>query len=165
MCWSSHSKKLMECYRVAEEDVPVIKVMLEKVDCAGQFYYLSFFRGHVYIPKKAYVQPDAFSYNVTKFSDKNNVDIAIGFHSYSRECKFVKIMQNLLHVYSPDETHVCEYYPFEIGNLVLIDCIIPKGTPYYINERGEYVSSNITIVGETDLKAMGIDIPELNSTK
>ena len=106
MCWSSHSKKLRECYRAAEEDVRVIKVMLEKVDCSGQPYYVSFFRGYVYMPKKTYVQPDAFSNNVTKFSDKNNVNIAIGFHSYSRECKFVKVMQHLLHVYSPDGTDI-----------------------------------------------------------
>ena len=159
MCWSSHSKKLRECYRVSEEDVKVIKVMLEKVDCVGQFYYLSFFRGYVYMPKKTYVQPDAFSNNVTKHSDKVNVSIAIGFHSYSPKCKFIK-NGDIVNVFSQDQWHLCEYYPL-LDGIIFIDCIIPKGTPYYVNDFGEYISSNIKVIGETDLKAMAIDIPEL----
>jgi len=37
------------------------------------------------------------------------------------------------------------------GTLEVIDCTIPEGSSYYVNERNEYVSDSIIIVGKSVL--------------
>lgn len=53
-----------------------------------------------------------------------------GFHSYS--CKYRDVMKVSR---NPNIHH----------NLVLMNCIIPKGATYYLNERGDYVSKLIPV--------------------
>ena len=64
-----------------------------------------------------------------------------------------------VNVYSPDGKEFIEYY--ELIRLVLIDCVIPKGTIYCVNEVGEYVSERIKPICFTDAEKEGINIPEL----
>lgn len=172
MCWSSRNKKLIECYKVAEKDIPVRKVMSKYIDVPDK--YFSYFKGFEYESGKAYtMSTETFDY-LKRYTFHDWVSITKGFHSYDVDCKYecvkVKMKNNTFlpvrvctfNVYSPDKFKHLEYYAFNQCPII-IDCVIPKGTPYYVNDCGEYVSLSIKIIGETDITAAGIDIPELNN--
>lgn len=64
-----------------------------------------------------------------------------GYHSYSVNCSVRDV--------TPTEMFVNNYYfcddEFTGRQVHLVECIIPKGTTYYLNEFMEYVSENIVI--------------------
>lgn len=155
MCWSSRNRSILECKKVAQEDVPVRKIMM--VSKTGQ--YLSYFREFIYALNVPYSQPiEPKSDGIQRWGCKTK-----GFHSYDVNCRMSKRKgerDDIMDVFSPNNKLFLEYYSL-LHNLVIVDCIIPKGTTYYVNENGEYVSENIIIVKETDTKELGIDIPEL----
>ena len=62
-----------------------------------------------------------------------NIRINEGFHSY---IKLDTAENDLLYA---------ALYPFTD---VIVKCIVPKGSEYYINNRGEIVSSNIIYTGK-----------------
>ena len=83
--------------------------------------------------------------------------IFVGFNSYSTKCKTRRKERTTasgekkkysIEVYSPDGKEFIEWY--EPKDLLLMDCVIPKGTTYYINELGECVSERIKPIRITD---------------
>jgi hypothetical protein len=126
--------------------------------------YFSFFRGFEYKLGKTYTQPNSFD-GLKKFYPYDGILIVEGFHSYSVDCNYRKDNPYYFNVYSPDKSRHIESYETKLHNTVLIDCVIPKGTPYYVNESGEYVSTAIKIMGETNTKEIGLNIPGLCNKK
>lgn len=133
MCWINIKGRLL----LAEKDIHVRKVVLEVNDDYCKSYYQQ------YLYKKGKIM-DAIKI------ESQNFRIFKGYHSYSEDisiiCNFPVIFFDLnvtcveiktksgltidkIHVYSG---------PIRIANF-----IIPKGTKYIINDRGEIVSEQI----------------------
>lgn len=126
MCWSSfHPIK-----KVAEKDIIVYKVL----NVSGKSYY----KGFCYEKGKLY--------SLNKQLKITNLNyIKEGFHSYSEGSSFCwNIFFNTLIVKSPSGL-IYENYPKGI----LVRCVVPKGSEYYVNKLGEVVSNKI-IVYEQD---------------
>ena len=140
MCWLSNRKPIA---KIAKRDIPVKKVIYTN----GTAYFNSFnYKTRKVIPKiEIKVEKEDTSYI-----------IEFGYHSYSSECIFAELYPNF---YSKIKQCILvknnsNYYPLIVSYYVMEkfrrikvqNFIIPKGTKYYINEKGEYVSELIKIV-------------------
>lgn len=124
MCWSSKTKPVLQ---IAEEDIPVKKILLCR---EGTNNYVS----------PCYRE---FSWNVNKVHTTKlgepikpflTYDISQGFHS----CENIRALGTFWAI----GWHVI----FERDSYeVVLNAIIPKGSEYYKNEYGEYVSNKLKI--------------------
>ena len=153
MCWSSKGKTIEECKKVAQKDILVRKIMVKETNSYG--LYDSYFQHATYEVGE--------TYNESNINNNHQIEcrwmaIARGLHSYSPKCILRQPKYtSLLYVESIDGKHTLEIYSMRVG-IVLVDCIIPKGTVYYVNEDGEYVSESIKVIGDTDLEKEGIKL-------
>ena len=152
MCWSCGFKKLSECKRIARKDVHVRKFVNGS---KSPNKVMSYFTGFVYKLGKTYY--DDYISTLDWCNNSFGVCIFVGFNSYSTECKIRRKERTTasgekkkysIEVYSPDGREFIEWY--EPKGLLLMDCVIPKGTTYYINELGECVSERIKPIRITD---------------
>jgi hypothetical protein len=150
MCWLSKSKPIE---RMADKDIVVYKIV-SKGDRNGNvlnyFYnggYITYYKGNE--SEKINISPIYVEYGISD----NYYIIEEGYHSYSLDCRMHLIMESLLKfkefdVFSNSEDSkliLMAYYIREsdrIGKFV-----IPKGSKYYLNDKGEYVSDNIKFMG------------------
>lgn len=148
MCWT-RAKELGEPKKqYADDDIIVYKIVsnFDKSICS----YFVFF---MYEPNKVYAQ----DYDVTPVSRKEWEDYTIeaGFHSYDGKCEvgvFRHRTDSLIVHSSPDaeDSEGCQYCQQEIlGIITAAECVIPKGSAYYKNERDEIVSDKIKMTGRT----------------
>lgn len=126
MCWISK-----ECIKqIAEEDIPVFKIVCnDKCSLYRIFPY-----------------EENTEYSLEKDIDVHenvimNFFINEGFHSYCKKCEI-----RITDTYSEGFFQVINL----IGTILLCDgyhlileCLIPKGATYYINEKGECVSDKL----------------------
>ena len=141
MCWkSSNSKELVE--QVATEDIETFKVVKKYDECFVPLYFQC-------VCYAVGVPLSMSSNKLTLLMDswKPVGVINQGFHSYSKSCK-IRFGTNII---------VDDLTQIEIGsnkdwlldcivytdNLHYLECIIPKGSHYYVNSHGEYVSDAI----------------------
>lgn len=147
MCWSS--KKAIA--KIANEDIECFKLMLQ--DESNIIY--SFYEEFIYELNKLYktdielIKTNKNTYNV----------ILQGFHSYSNKVKYEinninfnntvklyiftdKTRINLTNIYAKYSYLLAKGMP---ARLVIANCVIPKGSTYYINENEEIVSNQIMI--------------------
>ena len=145
MCWFSGSKKLSKYRRIARKDVLVRKLVMAT---ESPYKVVSYFTGFEYELGKTYY--DSYLSIIHANEPQLGACIFVGFNSYSTECKITRKEQTTvsgdkkkdeIEVYSPDGGELVECY--ELDNLLMIDCVIPKGATYYVNELGEYVSESI----------------------
>ena len=145
MCWFSGSKKLSKYRRIARKDVLVRKLVRVS---ENPNKVVSYFTEFEYELGKTYYDEELSILN--GYGSCHYAGIFVGFNSYSTECKITRKEQTTvsgdkkkdeIEVYSPDGGDLVEYY--ELDNLLMIDCVIPKGATYYVNELGEYVSESI----------------------
>ena len=134
MCWKKNdaTKKIKPL--VAENDIPCFKVVL----CKPHGGFESPYQGFVYSINQTYYH--AHDLKIIRSYDKMLCEVYEGFHSYHKnvklysdyyEKKFTIIFNNRL----------LDWFPMLLGNmLVVLKCIIPKGSKYLLNENGEYVS-------------------------
>lgn len=136
MCWMSVS---VPVEKIAEDDIPIFKICLtnKRGDCCSYYKYF------VYELNKEYRNTDGtclvIYYNATLGAFK----IEEGYHSYNPQCRIKKTisgcrllsltMRGTLDVFSEKE------------QIVIVRGYIPKGTRYYENTRGEYVSEAIVL--------------------
>ena len=94
--------------------------------------------------------------------DAKAYTICHGIHSYSLECKFDDLESNThIYVYSCSQKRfLLNYYRKASSCLVL--CSIPKGSIYYLNENGEYVSEYIRIDNIIPIKQSAKKVDSLN---
>jgi len=132
MCWVTN---ITPQSKLAEEDIPVFKVVRKNS-------LLSYYTDYPYILNEVHTtKPLKINH-----SSVEEWKIQEGFHSYSIEC-VTKIVRTVcgrsIKVYNSDKDDevLLDYY--EISSTCKLECLIPKGSLYYVNEWGEYVSESI----------------------
>ena len=78
-------------------------------------------------------------------------EIECGLHSYSQEYCFCRITYGGVEIMSKVQVQGCRLDRLIGSNLAVIDCEIPVGAEYYINEYGEIVSDKLLVVGEREI--------------
>jgi hypothetical protein len=142
MCWNGDNRPI-----VSKKDIPVFKIGLQKKSSKKIYSYFQFMEYELGMTYKSNI--NIIDYD--RWFRPDFISILEGLHSYSMDVDVVKygglyiktvIKRNgndkLLERYSINK--IDEY------NLVIMDCIVPKGATYYINEDGEVVSNLIKFV-------------------
>lgn len=126
MCWISK-----ECIKqIAEEDIPVFKI----VNCNKTSVF------------KNFLYEENTKYDLGKEIDVHegvivNFLINEGFHSYCKKCKI-----EITDIESKEFFRVVDLLGTVLlghKSLLILECLIPKGATYYINEKGECVSDKL----------------------
>ena len=155
MCWVSRNLDYIK-YNVAEKDIYTFKVMEKKEGIYYSYYFhkeynlAEEYKNCISI-KFRYDKKNKFGGGVLK-----EMTITEGFHSYSSERCFVrnrvgskgswiKVFRKQLLFGKCFEDYVVDS---RYHQLVVMDCVIPRGSHYYINDMGEIVSNKIIVVGE-----------------
>lgn len=135
MCWISYYREPKRL--IAKEDIPVIKV-LNKDHTSKYFGNIHYVKGKEY-PKVDLV----FTWT------RHCHEIAEGYHSLAKD-EFIlhKVLPNSYDLRSVEKDVTLEYLITDTE--LIVDFVIPKGTAYYLNEYGEYVSETIRMVGDTE---------------
>ena len=144
MCWWSKRKPVA---KIAKRDIPVKKVIYTD----GTAYFNSFnYKTRKVIPK--------IEIEVKKIDNCDSIGYMIdyGYHSYSPRCIFAEIfpvlypkMKQCIVVRNNNKYYplIVPYYTIEKFRRIKVqNFIIPKGTKYYTNGQGEYVSELIKMV-------------------
>ena len=128
MCWTSKNVEK----EIASEDIKVFKIVTNEG--------ISYFEGFPYTLNK--------QYKIDKINireKKNCFSVQKGFHSYSKDCKILEKR----HPYGFKIGKCCVFYnhlplcSYINSKIIKMECIIPKDSEYYLNDRGEYVSNSI----------------------
>lgn len=132
MCWKGYNVK-----HIAEKDIKVFKICKSM----GDRSCISSFMGFIYEIEETY-KSDLNVY----IHDNNITYIFEGLHSYSLD--LLKILDK---GYSGCFDYVEISYKGEFieryeAKSCYVECIIPKGSTYYLNYKGEYVSDTIKIL-------------------
>lgn len=138
MCWTG--KRFFERMpRIALRDIEVYKVLTKEGKSPYQDYQYE------------------FNQETKQISLKSNkcisgtIDIYEGYHSYSKKCRFViSFYYNYITVFPPKKKENLNIFisGLSYSNKVIYKAIIPKGTIYYQNRDGEYVSEKIIVTDE-----------------
>lgn len=152
MCWSIDKENFDNCsnifHNVAEDDFIVYKIGKIK-----NGYFMSMF--HSDFRYKANTIKHIKKISIKENTFYKQYFVERGYHSYSKECLLTiglstvdikKLRLKVLRIdYLYNSSGVIEFYPLdsEIGKF-----IIPKGTEYYVNAKGEIVSSQIMWTGK-----------------
>lgn len=153
MCWyiseNSFIKNPEKYHKIAVKDIVVYKFgnVKEKV------FSSSFFSLFPYKPDVINEHEELSYIKMGKGKYRERM-INKGYHSYSGECKIDNINivhdPNVFKIYSKDKKNnkyvINAYVHEKIGVF-----IIPKGTEYYENEKGEIVSSTIIWTGNCNI--------------
>lgn len=134
MCWEGKKKK-----NIADKDILCYKI-LKRTENENEL--ISIYYQFIYELKKLY-KTQIYPENSWIYDDK--IYINEGFHSYDKN--IVIKLQNyrnsaIVNVFSKHKVFL--YEPIS-SNLVLMECIIPKGSIYYKNGYNEIVSNQIII--------------------
>ena len=138
MCWTGKNDK-----RIAEEDIPCFKIVCNGFKCVHAVY-----RNTTYEIGKTYTLTKTIPFGILDGTTYGKIEF--GFHSYHPSVVFVKKDDKYGGILSirNERMRELDYFPLKLyGNSLLrVDCVIPKGSEYYLNDRGEYVSNQIKIV-------------------
>lgn len=135
MCWIG--RKYTK--QVAKRDFYVYKIGVVLGNT-----FVSLFRKHIYRIKKSNpiipLKPVKDNYGI--------IEIETGYHSYKEVA--IEFCQNLYsrYIYLGDAIMGFVNDLSLYSHLYLCTFIVPKGSEYYINTRGEIVSSNIIYTGK-----------------
>lgn len=147
MCWISYkpwqqavATRDIECFKICE--------LTDNKIC-------SLYQGFEYQLNTTYKAKLIFSKSiVVKTGKVISYEITEGIHSYSTKCKVEKdysiIREGLLNIIDNFFINDCinlKLHP----NAVLVKCIIPEGSIYFINECGEIVSNQIILTKIAEL--------------
>jgi len=146
MCWKATNKK--ECIKkIAKNNIPVTKLVY--VNDLGEI--ISACRDFKYNQNIVYTLNFDIAVQERLFLKEYIVES--GFHSYATNIKLKfeqRIHLSYCYVFYHDrmKTALATFRNiFGIfGELSIADCIIPKGSAYYLNSNGEYVSDSIKII-------------------
>jgi hypothetical protein len=158
MCWRAFDKKYTT-QKVAEDDIPVFKIVVHK----DNKYQPTYYTGMVcYMEGQTYALGDSIKVEVNydQLLRRESAVINKGFHSYnykklwtklenvsdSKDCVFAEI-RTIDH-----NSFVASYISEPCEYKFKMNCIIPKGTTYYENEYSEMVSECIKVINFEPLK-------------
>jgi hypothetical protein len=140
MCWITKKKEYIE-RRVADSDIHVFKICYRYIDDKTDWYESAYYN-YVYEIGRHYRQelgiPDLNEFD-------NDYIIDEGFHSY--DASSVRIgLSGCDHIQVILKSRFGGIFKnSSIRTVVRLNCIIPKGASYYVNEEGEYVSSELIV--------------------
>ena len=151
MCWrTNHIDIIKKGCLVAEEDIPCYKILKDRHDDLESIYYSFQYKFNTEYENDVNFDDE---YSAAKLADKINnhwgymVEVNEGFHSYSYELTETKrIGINQIKIFRKDNKNLLDWYENKFNLLVKVNCIIPKGSKYLLNEKGEYVSNKIKII-------------------
>lgn len=130
MCWTT---SITPQSKLAEEDIPVFKIVGRRLQAYYRVFQYSI--GEVF---QTEISVPMYSPCKVFYIDK-------GFHSYSnQECKtaITEILSEpiitVFHVFHSGLYRLDSYI-----DACILECVIPKGSIYYLNHKGEYVSNKI----------------------
>lgn len=113
--------------------------------------YLSLYAFYTYECGRVESNPGASLILEQDYHNDKLYYIEEGFHSYGDRVDI------LMMPYGKRMRFVAEFRgaivdsgTFFTDNLEVVDCVIPKGSKYYMNERDEYVSDKIIVKGPSD---------------
>lgn len=143
MCWVICDSLPVEL--VAETDIEVRKIMFRIVED----FYISRYMRFPY-SKGKYSLGKRLVLNESKATGLYSIDE--GFHSYGENCEIILMSHPLIYGYKVTYNNMINddglIPSFSDRTLEVIDCVIPKGARYYVNEeKDEYVSDEIVIKG------------------
>ena len=123
--------------RIAEKDIHVQKVLCR--DSSGKLHspFYSKFIWKIGVEKRAKIEP-IFYDKYGLISIEEGLHSAKGVKLYSTKCGAWYCTNKSELVW------ICDYNE----NMVVYDCIIPKGSVYYKNSGNEYVSNCLKLVKE-----------------
>lgn len=133
MCWYTKSNEIS--IKVAEEDIPVVKGLDRKND---EEFISPIFR---FKWKKGIVYHSILS-KPKKYLGSETFSISKGFHSCTKliyENYYIDGIQFTKMINEFGRTILCRKYD-------IVNAVIPKGSIYYVNEEGDYVSNQLKIV-------------------
>lgn len=156
MCWIGLTKT--ECTkRIAEDNIPTTKLVLVYSNGNINSRYTYF----TYLVNKEYKLFTPLELKKQDFCNEKRLIINTGFHSYGSDVKIkCEFNEEPYIVYANYKgTWTLDYLDLKPkglvygGTLAIADCIIPKGSEYYLNLKGEYVSDTIKIINVYKIKA------------
>ena len=148
MCWITHKEELA-IPKIAEDNIVCNKLVRMPSDfniIISDIYQFGYKLNIVYsicgdLRVDKILENDKFRYCILK-----------GFHSYSDKVTFKSSIDywDCINVYFMGQPILKNFVNETWGCTTMIgaiaSCIIPKGSTYFLNERGEYVSNNIKIL-------------------
>ncbi len=153
MCWKTNNLKPIK--KKAKEDIPVFKIVRVNEDDVIMSYYKQFFYkcGKTYNTEIGKMQKTEYQVDPIHYIEE-------GFHSYSADCTYnycgkvipsdlvgFSCLKEAMVVLLEGKEIFCDTLVSRDGFKVKkLNCIIPKGAEYYLNETGEYVSNQIKIL-------------------
>lgn len=141
MCWMT--KKPVIAKKIAEENLFVFKMLIDTSNRRPNTLLSPIYR-HFYSIGEEYSIRNKLK---MLWASRDQVYfISEGIHSYSTDCCVTKQSDGSTIV--KDQTgEIIGRYPYiESYDFVIVSCIIPEGTTYYENERGQIVSERIKII-------------------
>ena len=136
MCWISN---IPVRENIAKEDIPIFKVCLYLNN-----NIVSYYRNFIYILDRIY------NTNIRFVSKQAIVN---GFHSYSsKHCQIKITLSNILSILNKNRNLKLDDFIYH-NNIIRVNGIIPKGSKYYLNDKGEYVSNSIKLLGYENIYA------------
>ena len=133
MCWIGDYKNLKK----TEKDIPVFKIL----------YYseipitlLSVYQDFPYVLNKKIIS----EIEVESWINTTICRISKAIHSYSPELINIKSSPNRNSYIYYQEEECLDAFP-TYGSYVRVNGIIPKGSTYALNDRGEYISDSIIL--------------------
>lgn len=140
MCWRTSSPPRL---KVAQEDITSYKIV--KLNANNGTYDAIYYPFH-YVPNileegKLEIERRSFFWGT---------EINVAFHSYSERPTFQSSHFGIF-VKHPKMNGVLGCFSFEsvlLGNYVVVKCIMPEGTKYYVNNFGEIASDRIILTKE-----------------
>ena len=138
MCWIGDYKNLKK----TEKDIPVFKILYRKGETTTLF---SVYQVFPYVLHKKVTS----EVEVDSWINANICRIAKAIHSYSSELVHAKlIVPNRAYIYYLNDINHLDAWLDDFstdGSFVRVNGIIPKGSTYAINNKGEYVSDSIIL--------------------
>ena len=134
---------------VADKDIPCTKIMKKLRGNLCSLYYGKYYKlGETYSMESEIAVCHHYydSFGCVQY------EIDYGFHSYRPD--IWRIYKNKKFELFVNECFESMLMPID----VIVDCIIPKGTVYYENEAGEFVSERIKIISDKQISEVARDL-------
>lgn len=140
MCWTSQQQPVA---MIATKDISVYKIM--KV-FGGEIY--SYYHSFRYELNSTYKGKLGNPHKCSNFWCGERYEIDKGYHSYSSELTEITYPEGFRQICVKDANPIIDLDTYCTG--IVVQCAIPKGARYYLNENGEYVSNQIIIKNVLD---------------
>lgn len=136
MCWYGENNR-----KIAKEDIKVFKIVKgnKKSSSFNSIYYHFIYKLGLVYSSRIKKGPVLF----------DSIRIRNGIHSYSSDCKVI-VVEDLISIQNRINNENLDIFSKHTlssqQEFYVLDCIIPKRSSYYINDRGEVVSSRLKII-------------------